>query len=326
MRVLILGAGGFLGTRLAAQLAGTAQLAGRAIDELVLFDLRAAPVPRGAACPITVLHGDLRDSAALDALFATRVDAVLHLAATLTVDAESAFRRGLDTNVLAFIALLERCRLQAQTGPQAPMLLFASSIATFGGALPPVVGDDVFQAPTTSYGTHKTVAELLLADHSRHGFVDGRALRLPIVVTHPGPASGSISDQVAALIREPLRGQPTTCRIAPGSRLVTASVDKVIDGFLRLAALPASALHSGRTMNLPGLAVTPAEIVQAVARHLPADQGPTVDWTPDARVQQIVDGWPQSFTSARALALGFTPDASADALVQSLLAQERSLP
>jgi nucleoside-diphosphate-sugar epimerase len=292
MRVLILGAGGFLGTRLAAQLAGTAQLAGRAIDELVLFDLRAAPVPRGAACPITVLHGDLRDSAALDALFATRVDAVLHLAATLTVDAESAFRRGLDTNVLAFIALLERCRLQAQTGPQA----------------------------------HKTVAELLLADHSRHGFVDGRALRLPIVVTHPGPASGSISDQVAALIREPLRGQPTTCRIAPGSRLVTASVDKVIDGFLRLAALPASALHSGRTMNLPGLAVTPAEIVQAVARHLPADQGPTVDWTPDARVQQIVDGWPQSFTSARALALGFTPDASADALVQSLLAQERSLP
>jgi nucleoside-diphosphate-sugar epimerase len=326
MRVLLLGAGGFLGTRLAAQLARTAQLAGRAIDELVLFDLRAAPVPRGATCPVTVLHGDLRDSAALDALFAARVDAVLHLAATLTVDAESAFRRGLDTNVLAFIALLERCRLQEPPGAQPPVLLFASSIATFGGALPPVVGDDVFQAPTTSYGTHKTVAELLLADHSRHGFVDGRALRLPIVVTHPGPASGSISDQVAALIREPLHGQPTTCRMAPGSRLVTASVDKVIDGFLRLAALPASALHSGRTMNLPGLAVTPAEIVQAVARHLPADQGPTVDWTPDARVQQIVDGWPQSFTSARALALGFTPDASADALVQSFLAQERRLP
>ena len=322
MRVLILGAGGFLGTRLAAHLARTAQLAGRSIAELVLFDLRAAPVPRNATCPVTVLHGDLRDSAALDALFAVRVDAVLHLAATLTVDAESDFRRGLETNVLGFIALLERCRLQ----PTAPLLLFASSIATFGGSLPAVVGDDVFQAPTTSYGTHKTIAELLLADHSRHGFVDGRALRLPIVVTHPGPASGSIPDQVAALIREPLRGQRTVCRMAPASRLVAASVDKVVDGFLRLAALPASALHSGRTMNLPGLAVTPAEIVQAVARHLPAGHGPNVDWAPDARVQQIVDGWPQSFTSARALALGFTPDASADALVQSFLAQERSLP
>lgn len=322
MRVLILGAGGFLGTRLAAHLARTAQLAGCSIAELVLFDLRAAPVPSGGACTVTVLHGDLRDSTTLDALFATRVDAVLHLAATLTVDAESDFRRGLETNVLAFIALLERCRQQ----PAAPLLLFASSIATFGGQLPAVVGDDVFQSPTTSYGAHKTIAELLLADHSRHGFVDGRALRLPIVVTHPGPASGSISDQVAALIREPLRGQRTVCRMAPASRLVTASVDKVVDGFVRLAALPASDLHSGRTMNLPGLAVTPAEIVQAVARHLPASHGELVDWAPDARVQQIVDGWPQAFTSARALALGFTADASADALVQSFLAQERCAP
>lgn len=321
MRVLILGAGGFLGTRLAAHLARTAQLAGRSINELVLFDLRAVSAPAGA-CPVTVLHGDLRESAALDALFAARVDAVLHLAATLTVDAESDFQRGLDTNVLAFIALLERCRLQGST----PMLLFASSIATFGGRLPAMVGDDVFQAPTTSYGTHKTIAELLLADASRHGFVDGRALRLPIVVTHPGPASGSISDQVAALIREPLRGQRTTCRMAPDSQLVTASVDKVVDGFLQLAALPASALQAGRTMNLPGLTVTPAEIVAAVARHLPAGHGAPVDWQPDARVQQIIDGWPRAFTSERALALGFTPDASADALVQSFLAQERSLP
>lgn len=321
MRVVILGAGGFLGARLAAHLARTAQLSGRSIHELVLFDLRAVSAPAGA-CPVTVLHGDLRENAALDALFATRVDAVLHLAATLTVDAESDFQRGLDTNVLAFIALLERCRLQGS----APLLLFASSIATFGGRLPAVVGDDVFQAPTTSYGTHKTIAELLLADTSRHGFVDGRALRLPIVVTHPGPASGSISDQVAALIREPLRGQRTTCRMAPGSPLVTASVDKVVDGFVQLAALPAAALQTGRTMNLPGLTVTPAEIVAAVARHLPAGQAAPVDWLPDARVQQIIDGWPHAFTSERALALGFTPDASADALVQSFLAQEHSVP
>lgn len=322
MRVLILGAGGFLGTRLAAHLARTAQLAGRTVDELVLFDLRATPVPRDAACPVTVLHGDLRDGTALDALFATRVDAVLHLAATLTIDAESDFRRGLETNVQAFIALLERCRRQ----PSAPLLLFASSIATFGGRLPAVVGDEVFQAPTTSYGTHKAIAELLLADYSRHGFVDGRALRLPVVLTHPGPASGSISDQVAALIREPLRGQRTVCRMAPDSRVVTACIDTVVAGFVRLAALPASALGDGRTMNLPGLAVTPAEIVQAVARHLPAGQIEPVDWAPDARVQQIVDGWPQAFTSARALTLGFTPDASADALVESFLAQERSAP
>ena len=322
MRVVLLGAGGFLGKRLGAHLAKTARIAGEAIDELVLFDLRPVHPPTTSACPLTTLHGDLRESAALDALCDKPLDLVLHFAATLTVDAEKDFRRGLDTNVLAFAALLERCRMQASP----PMLLFASSIATFGGQLPPVVGDDVFQAPATSYGTHKTIAELLLADYTRHGFVDGRALRLPIVVTHPGPSSGSISDQVAALIREPLRGQRTTCQMAPDSRLVTASVDKVIEGFLLLAGLPASALHASCTMNLPGLTVTPAEIVQAAARHGSPGSSELVVWKPEAQVQQIIDGWPKAFTSERALALGFTSDASADALVQSFLAQEHAQP
>lgn len=322
MRVVILGAGGFLGSRLAKQLAAAGRMGGHAIDELVLLDVRPARAMSAAACKITHVHGDVRDGAILDELFARAPDAIFHLAATLTVDAEADFRRGLETNVLAFIDLLERCRSQ----PAAPMLLFASSIATFGGHLPSVVGDDVFQSPTTSYGTHKTIAELLLADYSRHGFVDGRALRLPIVVTHPGPPSGSISDQVASLIREPLRGQATTCRMAADSRIVVASVDKVIQGFLRLASLSHEALPTARTMNLPGLSVTPAEIVEAVSRRLPAGECHLVKWRPDAQVQRIIGGWPQGFTSAHALSLGFTPDEAPDALVTSFLASENAKP
>jgi nucleoside-diphosphate-sugar epimerase len=322
MRVLILGAGGFLGVRLARQLAIVARLGMQPIDELVLSDLRPVPAPTGAACKIVPVHGDLRDGGLLDSLFARPPDAIFHLAATLTVDAEADFRRGLETNLLALIELLERCRRQ----PTAPLLLFASSIATFGGTLPPVVDDEVRQAPSTSYGTHKAVTELLLADYSRHGFVDGRALRLPIVVTHPGPPSGSISDQVASLIREPLRGQRTTCRMAPDSALAMASVDKVVEGFLRLATLPAETIAEHRTMNLPGLSATPAQIVQAVARRLSGGIDDLIAWQPDAQVQRIIDGWPAGFTSERALALGFRPDDSADALVEAFLAAEEAQP
>ena len=201
------------------------------------------------------------------------------------------------------------------------MLLFASSISTFGGALPDVVGDDVFQAPTTSYGAHKVIAEQLLADYTRHGFVDARTLRLPIVLSHPGPASGSISDQVAALIREPLRGQATTCRMAADSAMAVVSVDKVIESFLHLATLAADRLPPGRTLNLPGLTVTPAQVVQAVARVCPGAEA-LVAWQPDAGVQRIIDGWPRAFTSARALALGFGADASVDDVVAAFLRAE----
>lgn len=318
MRVLILGAAGFLGSRLCTRLAAEGRLADRPIDELVLFDLRPAQAPAQVTCKLTVAHGDLRERCVLDGLFGQPVDAIFHLAATLTLDAETDFRRGLETNVLALVDLLERCRAQ----PLTTMLLFASSISTFGGTLPAVVDDDVFQAPTTSYGAHKVIAEQLLADYSRHGFVDGRALRLPIVLTHPGPASGSVSDQVACLIREPLRGRRTTCRMGPDSRLVVSSVDNVVESFLRLASIPAGALQGMRIMNLPGLTVTPARIVHAVARHLPPGSDDLVDWRPDPAVQRIIDGWPTGFTSRHALSLGFAPDASVDALVGAFLASD----
>ena len=318
MRVIVFGAAGFIGSRLAARLATEGRIGERRIDELVLFDLRPVAAPPRAACKLSVAHGDVREARVLGALFTAPIDVVFHFAATLTLDAESDFRRGLETNVLALVELLEHCRRQ----PKAPMLLFASSISTFGGDLPEVVDDDVFQSPTTSYGTHKAIAEHLLADYSRHGFVDARSLRLPIVLTHPGPASGSISDQVAALIREPLRGQRTTCRMAPDSALVVASADNVVRSFLHLAGLPASALERARTMNFPGLTVTPAQIVEAVATRLPAGAGECVQWQPDAHVQRIIDGWPRAFTSQRALALGFEPDASVGALVSAFLASE----
>ena len=176
MRALVLGAGGFIGSRLVARLLREGRVGDRPISELCLFDLRALPAVAGAPFPVASVHGDLRDRQVLDQLFERPADVVFHLAATLTLEAETDFRRGIETNVLAFIELLERCRTQVSIQKPAPMLLFASSISTFGGELPEVVGDDTFQAPATSYGTHKAIAELLLADYSRNGFVDGRGV------------------------------------------------------------------------------------------------------------------------------------------------------
>ena len=131
------------------------------------------------------------------------------------------------------------------------------------------------------------------------------------VLTHPGPASGSVSDQIASLIREPLRGQRTTCRLAADTPVVVASVDNVVRSFSHLGGLPEPSLQGGRTMNLPGLTVTPMQIVQSVARRAPQAGAAFVDWHPDAGLQRIVDSWPRVFTSQRVLAIRSEPRATA---------------
>ena len=316
LRVLVLGAAGFIGGRVARALAAEPMLGRQRVGELVLCDRRPALVPAQAACKVGAVAGELGHPALLDRLFdGGRFDVVFHLAAALTLEAEADAAHGLQVNVLALIDLLARCR--GPSSAPATRLLFASSISTYGGALPAVVDETVFQSPRTSYGAHKVIAEQLLADASRRGDLDARVLRLPIVLTHPGPASGSVSDQVAALIREPLAGGRAVCRFAPQQSLAVVSVDTVVAAFLRLAALPAADVEGARLMNLPALTVTPARIVDAAARRLGAAPENVVDWQADAPVQAIVDSWPGAFVSRLGAARGIHGDTSIEAIIDA---------
>ena len=58
-------------------------------------------------------------------------------------------------------------------GGHQPRVVFTSSVAVYGGALPDVVQDDTALNPQSSYGAEKAIAELLLCDYARRGFVDG---------------------------------------------------------------------------------------------------------------------------------------------------------
>src|SRR5215470_17337428 len=200
-RVLITGSGGFLGRRLTSAL--LACPLGARLTELVVADRASSPIPSDSR--IRVEQGDLTDDAFIDRLAATRFDNIFHLAASLTLDAESDAAAAYAINVEATRQLVERA---AKPGAR---VIFASSIAVFGGDLPTTVNDEVRSTPTTTYGTHKFIAELLLADESRRGRIDGRALRLPILLTRPGASLPTVSDRVGAILREPLAGRDVLC-------------------------------------------------------------------------------------------------------------------
>lgn len=327
MRVVITGAAGFIGTRLASALLARARLCGAggrplAVDELVLVDRVRAPIPANPhGIAVSVHAGDLCDADFLARLFAPGVDSVFALAATLTSEAETDFAKGLAVNVHSPMRLLEACRAQAR----APRLVFTSSIAAFGGPLPETVDDSVARTPQTSYGTHKAIVELLLDDYSRHGFVDARALRLPVVLIRPAAAAPTVSDRIAAIVREPLLGCDVVCPLAPQTLMPVASAARVAQALLDVHDLPASALGHTRAMNLPSLSVRVADMAAALEPHARDRRLGRIIWEPDARLQAVVDGWPHRFVSERASRLGIRADASFGEIVETFLNEQAAM-
>lgn len=334
MRVLVIGGQGFIGQVLARALLQAPGLASpggglRPLQALCLLDPAPAPAPTPARPGLAdgrlrCVQGDGADPAVIAPLIAQGFDQVFALGATLTSEAELAFERGLQVNLLGMLHLLEACR--QHTGgpgqPVVPRLVYASSIAAFGGALPDVVGDDQPRTPQTSYGTQKAINELLVNDYTRRGHVDGRSLRLPVVLARPPSALPSVSDHLAALLRDRRAGRGVVCPWRADTRLPMASVRAVVRALLALQALPGAALGPDRALNLPSLSVRLDELA-AAAPH-PAQGAPAaVHWQVDTALQAVVDAWPRRFDSARARALGLPGDRDLPALVADAL---RDLP
>jgi len=318
MRVMITGAAGFLGAALTRHLLSSGRLlAGldgpRRISELVLVDRQSVVAPPQSAVSVRTLTGDLADPAFAAKLAAQACDSIFHLAATLTLQAERDPIQAYATNVTPLRNLIEGA-------VKPPRLVFASSIAVFGGELPEVVDDTVRAEPDTTYGTHKAMVELLLANYSRLGYVDGRALRLPIVLIRSGAASPAVSDRVASIVREPLEGRDVVCGLEPATRIPVASAGAVAEALLRLHDVPAGQLPHARAMNLPALTVSVAEMIASVRRRDGRRTVGAIRYEVDSALQRIVDSWPTTFTSSHALGLGLHADADFDAIIDQYLA------
>lgn len=217
MRVVVTGAAGFIGGRLASALIARGHLDGRPITELVLVD-QAFP-DDSTSINIRRLRGDVRDPRVRQTLFEKPIQAFFHLAATLTAEAERDFEKGIEVNTVGLLSLLDDCRKSGHV-----RFIFSSSMAAFGGQLPDIVHDELPQRPTTSYGVQKVIAELLLDDYTRRGFLDGRVLRLPVVLLRPTNSAPALSGFISAIVREPLAGRPVVCPFDAATRMPVSSV------------------------------------------------------------------------------------------------------
>jgi nucleoside-diphosphate-sugar epimerase len=327
MKVVVTGGCGLVGRKLIRRLLDTGTLPRpdgppQTIERIVAVDAVETPPPLPGDPRLTVRIDDISRPGVLDAVIDRDTTVVFHLAAIVSAGAEADFDLGMAVNLDATRRLLEACRAVGTV----PRVVFSSSVAVFGGAMPDVIGDDLLLSPQTSYGTQKAIGELLLNDFSRKGFVDGRGLRLPTVVVRPGKPNKAASTFASSIIREPLQGQTAELPVPTDTRMYVMSPGRVVDALVHACTLPAEAWAPYRTLTLPGLTVSVAEMLAALERVGGAEARARVVETPDPAIARIVAGWAHTFDAARARSLGFQADADYDGIVRAFIAEDRVLP
>jgi nucleoside-diphosphate-sugar epimerase len=320
MHILITGAAGMIGRKLVARLVAAGALNGKPIDELTLIDVSAPQKPQGFAGSVETSAADIADAAAAHAAVAGRPDAVFHLAAVVSGEAELDFEKGVHVNLDGSRALIEAIRAVGEG--YRPRVVFTSSIAVFGAPFPEIIADDFHLTPLTSYGTQKAIVELLLADYTRRGFLDAIGIRLPSIVVRPGRPNKAASGFFSSIIREPLNGEEAVLPVEDSVLHWHASPRAAVGFLIHAAGVDREKLGPRVNLTMPGVCCTVAEQIAALRRIAGDKVAGRIRREPDPLVARIVAGWPSRFDPRRALALGFQAEASFDEIIRVHIADE----
>jgi len=312
MHILITGAGGMLGQKLARAIAARPVIAGRSVGRLTLADMAAPPVPdrEGLSVPLAL---DIAAPEAPARLLADRPDIIFHLAAVLSGESEADLEKGYRVNLDATRALFDAIR---RLPDYRPRFVQASTLAVYGAPFPDPVPDDFHLAPSSSYGTAKAMAELLLNDFSRRGYLDGIALRLPTICIRPGRPNRAASSFFSGILREPLAGLPADLPVGEDFRHYYASPRAATGFFLHAAEIELAPLGTDRGLVMPGVSATVGEQIEALRRFAGQSAVDLIRRVRDPAVEAIVTTWAGRYEASRARALGFVAEADFDAILR----------
>jgi nucleoside-diphosphate-sugar epimerase len=304
LHILVLGAAGMVGRKLVERLLRDSRLGKNDITRLTLHDVVTPKQPEKAGFPVETMSGDFALPGVAEKLVAERPDVIFHLAAIVSGEAELDFDKGYRINLDGSRMLFDAIRLVG--GGYKPRVVFTSSIAVFGAPYPDAIGDEFFHTPLLSYGTQKAIGELLLADYSRRGFMDGVGIRLPTICIRPGLPNKAASGFFSGILREPLAGKEAVLPVSEDVRHWHASPRSAVGFLIHAGTLDTAKVGARRNFTMPGISVTVGEQIAALKRVAGEKVASRIKREPDPFIVGIVAGWPRNFDPRRALEFGFT--------------------
>ncbi|MBW9118346.1 SDR family oxidoreductase [Rhizobium cauense] len=316
MHILIIGAAGMVGRKLAQRLATGGRLGNQPIESMTLVDVVTPEPPQGFGGKVTLETVDLSTPGEAARLVTGRPDVIFHLAAIVSGEAELDFEKGYRINLDGTRLLFDAIRLAHGEDRYKPRVVFTSSIAVFGAPLPYPIPDEFHTTPLTSYGTQKAICELLLSDYSRRGFFEGIGIRLPTICIRPGKPNKAASGFFSNILREPLVGQEAVLPVPDDIRHWHASPRSAVGFLIHGATIDVEKVGPRRNLSMPGLSATVGEQIEALRRVAGEKALALIRREPDEMIMRMCAGWAPGFEAKRATALGFTAEKSFDDIIR----------
>ena len=278
-RILIVGAGGQIGSELTTYLRG---IYGH--DRVVATDVRECK-EMAAQGPFEVLNA-LDATAMASAVARHRCDAIFNLVALLSAVGEKNPQMAWQINMGALMNSLEVAR-------QHHCALFTpSSIGAFGPTSPKDrTPQDTIMQPTTIYGVCKVTGELLSNYyHTKYG-VDTRSVRFPGIISNVTLPGGGTTDYAVEIYYEAVKKGRFTCPVPGDVYMDMIYMPDALRACVELMeADPAKLVHRN-SFNLASMSFTPEIICAEIRKRMP-DFEMTYDIDPVKKA--IAESWPNS--------------------------------
>ncbi len=283
-RILIIGAGGQLGSELTLALREKF-----GADNVLATDIR----PLSGSLlggPTTML--DAMDANALNSLIESYdIGQIYHLAAVLSAKGESSPKFAWDLNMNSLLNVLEAGRIYHLK------IYWPSSIAVFGPDTPKEQTPQyTIMNPTTVYGISKLAGEQWCAYyHEKYG-VDVRSLRYPGLIGYKSKPGGGTTDYAVDIFWKALQGETFKCFLTEGTKLPMMYMNDAVKGTIDLMEAPVESVKIRTSYNMGSMSFSPQELYNAIVAQIPEFK---IAYEPDFR-QDIADSWPDSIDDAEA--------------------------
>ena len=281
-RILIIGAGGQIGSELVDKLRAL-----KGADNVIASDLRELDMA-GPQVVLDAMDGEKIRQTVID----YGVKEIYLLAALLSATAEKKPKLGWDLNMQGLFNILDL----AKEG-LIDKIFWPSSIAVFGPSTPQNnTPQNCVMDPSTVYGISKLAGERWCEYyHAKYG-VDVRSIRYPGLISWKSLPGGGTTDYAVDIFYEAIQNGKYTCFLDESRALPMMFMDDAIRATIQLMEAPSEQITVRSSYNLAGISFTPQQIAAEVSKSV---ENFEMSYEPDFR-DEIAASWPSSIDDSKA--------------------------